>query len=327
MAALTKAPSSAPASTDTTNAGNAPDTTTHEGSSNETTHGQADLASLLFGTGAPEDAGEGEDPDPEGGEKAPGEGAAAEGNDDDANGDDGDGDAGGTGAGEGEDDGTDAGGEIFCSFDGQDYTEAQVTAALKDHTTFNRFAESIKPLVADITAYGQTAESLKVAATTETDRYIEALTSELNSGRLNSQEHQQHYTQLLQMQERKRVLDHAVEQEQTQRKQAIQQVRTQNARKVGVDLMRKGWTLDQMTGVEEFSKQVFTAELFADALSPELMELLSDAMAHRKNQAATEAKLRAMGKKAVKTGQNKPSKPAAPGKEKDLGALLFGTGE
>lgn len=329
MAGLTKAPTTTHDDNTTTNtpqdATNQKPGATHEGSSNETTHGQADLAALLFGTGAPEDAGEGEDTDPESGKSASGEGKSPEGDGDNTDDDDGEGDAGGTGKREGEGgDDDNAGGDIFCSFDGQDYTEDQVTSALKNHGIFEKFAESVKPLVADITSYGEIAESLKVAATTETDRMIAELTDALNSGKLDSQTHQQCYTQLLQMKERKRVLDAAVEQEQTQRKQAVQQVRVQNARRVGVDLLRAGWTQAQMMEVEEFSKGVFTAEAYADNLSVELMELLRDAMAHRKTRADTEKKLQAMGKKAVKVNNNKPAKPAASGQVKDLGDILFG---
>lgn len=330
MAGLTKA---APIQADNTNTatGAEPGANSSEGNSNATAHGQADLASLLFGGGAQEGedaSSEGGEQDPEGGAGAPGEGGVPEGGADDDDADGSGEDEGNAGGGEGEGDNTDGegsgGGTVFCTFDGQDYTEEQVTTALKDSDIFRRFGESVKPVIADITSYGQVAESLKVAATTETDKMITELTGLLNSGKLDSQQHQQAYVQLMQAQERKRVLDQAVESEQAQRKQAIQQLRTQNARKVGVDLLRAGWTQAQLGEVEEFSKTVFTAEAFADALSPELMGMLRDAMAFRKSQAETEKKLRAMGKKAVKVNNNKPAKPAAAQQEKDLGALLFG---
>lgn len=327
MSGLVKAVQAAQASVDGADTTNS----TQGDNGNETSNGQASLAELLFGGGVSEDAGaggEGGEQDPEGGEGASGAGGEDENN---AGGDDADGSAeaaggaGGGEGGEGDDDGDDneGGSAVFCSFDGQDYTEEQVTTALKHHSTFERFGEAVAPIVANIRAYGDTADALKVAATTETDKMIAELTTLLSSGTLDSQTHQKAHLQLLQVQERKRVLDEVVNREQAQRKEAIAQVRAQAVRKVAFDLTRRGWTPEQMGEVEALATSVLPEEAFADNLSIGLMEVLRDAHLYRKAQADTAKKIRDMGKKAVKVSPNKPAKTTTQAKDVSLGSLLF----
>ncbi|WP_310606714.1 hypothetical protein [Buttiauxella brennerae] len=295
-----------------------------------TTHaaddGQTGLAALLFRGGKPASTPENEVAGNEGagaGEGKPEGGAGAGVITDPNNAGSGEGDEGSAGTGEGEGEGDENAGLAAFEIDGKEYTEAQVTSAVKDFEIFHRFTESARPLMADIKSYGDVAESLKVAATTETDKTIAELSAMLNSGKLDSQQHQQAYIHLSHAQERKRILDAAVEQEQTLRKKAIDQTRTQNARAVGVTLLRKGWTKEQMVEVEGLAQTVFTPEAYADALSPELMELLRDAAAYRKTLSANEARLRELGKKAVRVKDTRPSKPAPKQEDKGLGSLLF----
>lgn len=275
-----------------------------------------DLASLLFGAATEEENHEGTEgsgePQLEGSEDGeqhePDDSTTTEG-----------------GAGDGETEGEEVteAPEVW-EYDGKEYTVDQVGEAIKDREIFQRFNESITPLVEGVRQYGETAKNLQIAAQTETEKAIKELTTRLNSGKLDSREYQQTHQLLVQAKARMDVLESAVQQEKKQREQTLNAARMQNARQVATNLVRAGWTKEQLVEAEQIARGVFTPELYADAFSSALMELIRDAAAHRKTQSAAEAKLREMGKKAVQVKQKTPGKKLEKKQDKSLGSLVWG---
>ena len=198
-------------------------------------------------------------------------------------------------------------------FNGAEYSADQVSAALKNNETFERFNQSIAPLVENIKQYGETAERIKLMGTTECENQITELKKALASGRLNAKEYQEAHMMLTKAETRKGVLEQAAAQEVQQRNQALQQARTHNARQVATALVKSGWTKEQMNGAQMLAQQAgMTPDQFADSLSTGLMEILRDAAELRAQKGKAAEALRDKATKAIKIG----SKPAAPAVQK-----------
>jgi len=192
-------------------------------------------------------------------------------------------------------------------FNGAQFTADQVSDALKHRETFERFNQSINPLVENIKAFGETAERLKVMGVTECERQIAELKKALGSGQLDSRQYQQAHQQLTAAESRKQVLEQAAEQEANQRKQALINARTHNARQVATNLVKAGWTKEQMNQAQALAQQCMTPDQFADSLSPGFMEILRDAAELRAQKARAAAALQDKARKAVKVGNGAPA--------------------
>lgn len=192
-------------------------------------------------------------------------------------------------------------------FNGAQFTADQVSDALKHRETFERFNQSIAPLVDNIKAFGETAERMKVMAVTECERQIAELKKALGSGQLDSRQYQQAHQQLTAAESRKQVLEQAAEQEANQRKQALINARTHNARQVATNLVKSGWTKEQMNQAQALAQQCMTHDQFADSLSPGFMEILRDAAELRAQKAKVAEALQDKARKAVKVGSGAPA--------------------
>lgn len=291
--------------------------TVNKGGEHAPANRETGLAGLLFGdTGQ-----EREEQSPEAG-GAFDAGGAEKPADDSA--DDGTHPEGDTGAAEGEVDPEITATPDVWEFDGQEYKSEQIAEALKDHDLYQRFNQSIAPLVEQVKRHQEFATDMKVAATTECEKVIAELQRSLDSNTLDAREYQQAHRALVQAKERQKMLDNAVAREKEQRQQLLTTARQQNARTVATNLLRSGWSPEQIQAVEAVAQTAFTSsEVYADSLSPALMNLVRDAMAHRKMQAAAESRLRDQGKKAVKVKAAAPVKPVEKKQPKDLGSLMF----
>lgn len=189
-------------------------------------------------------------------------------------------------------------------FNDQDYTADQVSDALKHRETFERFNQSITPLIDNIKAFGQTAERLQIMGVTETEKQIDELKRSLASGRLNSREYQEAHQMLTHAETRKATLEQAANQELQQRQQALQTARTHNAKQVATNLVKSGWTKQQMNQAQSLAQQCMNAEQFADSVSVGLMEILRDAFELRSQKSQAAARLQDKARKAVKVGSS-----------------------
>ena len=198
-------------------------------------------------------------------------------------------------------------------FNDQEYTSEQVSDALKHRETFERFNQSINPLIENIKAFGQTAERMKIMGVTETEHQIAELQKALASGQLNAREYQEAHQALTRAEMRKTTLEQAANQEAEQRKQALNQARTHNARQVATNLIKSGWTKEQMNQAQALAQQFMTPDQFADSLTPGLMEVLRDAAELRGQKQKAADALKDKARKAIKVGgkptQATPAKP------------------
>lgn len=188
-------------------------------------------------------------------------------------------------------------------FNGEEYTAEQVSAALKNNSTFERFNQSIAPLVENIKTYGETAERLRVLGTTECENQISELNKALASGRLNAKEYQEAHQLLTKAQGRKEVLEQAAAQEAQRRKQALEQAQVHNVRQVTSALVKSGWSKADMDTAQALAQQSgMTKEQFTGSLSVGFMEILRDAAELRAQKGKAAAALRDKAQKAIKIG-------------------------
>ncbi|GDX06349.1 hypothetical protein [Buttiauxella sp. A111] len=206
-------------------------------------------------------------------------------------------------------------GESIYQFDGAEYTAEQVTAALKHHNTNEAFSQSIAPLVDNIKQFHDQAARFQAMAVTETDKQIEELQRALASGQLNAQDYQLAHQSLQQAQTRKGMLEAAAQQTEAKRQQALSNARRQNAANVATQLVKRGWTADNMKQAQGIVQGVMNMDQFADVVSPAFMEILKDAYAYRSQRETAAAKLQQQTKKVIKTG--KGTTAATPPKVKE----------
>lgn len=196
-------------------------------------------------------------------------------------------------------------------FGGADYNEEQITAALKHSAQYERFNQSVAPVVENIKQFSTQAAQFQAMAVTETEKQITELTAALQSGQLNAQDYQLAHQALTAAQTRKGLLEQAAQQVEAKRVQALNNARRANAQQVAATLARNGWTHEAMTQAQAIAQGAMTSEQFADVVSPAFMELLRDAAAYRAQRATAAAKLQQQQSKAVRTTR-KVSTAAAP---------------
>lgn len=196
------------------------------------------------------------------------------------------------------------------NFNGTEYTEEQVSEALKHAEMFNRFNQSISPLVTNIKGFGDQAAKFQAMAVTECDNQITELKRALTSGQLNAQEYQLAHQHLMQAETRKGMLEQAGKQVEEQRRQALNNARRHNAGQVATTLAKNGWTPEKMKAAQSVAMGIMSMDAFADVVSPALMEVLHDAYELRSQRAAAAAKLQDKARKVVRTG--KPSTSVTP---------------
>lgn len=205
-------------------------------------------------------------------------------------------------------------------FDGAEYTQEQVADALKQRGMYERFNQTITPLIASVQSYEETARRLGVMAQTEAEKEIAELQRELASGKLDSRDYQQAHMQLTRAQQRLDILRTAADQESKQRQQTLNEARTHNARQVGVGLIKSGWTMNQINDVQGLAQEFMTPDQFADSLSAGLMEVLKDALELRRMKTKAADELRGKAKKAVKVDSAPKATPTKAPKGSGVGS-------
>lgn len=211
------------------------------------------------------------------------------------------------------------GGDVW-QFDGTDYSAEQIADALKQRGMYERFNQTITPLIQSVQTYEETARRLGVMAQTEAEKEIAELQRALASGKLDSRDYQQAHIQLTRAQQRLEILQSAAEQESRQRQQTLSEARTHNARQVGVSLIKSGWTMAQINDVQQLAQEFMTAEQFADSLSAGLMDVLRDALELRRMKTKAADELRGKAKKAVKVNNTARTAPTKAPKQNGMGS-------
>ncbi|MGB7801010.1 hypothetical protein [Buttiauxella sp.] len=204
-------------------------------------------------------------------------------------------------------------------FNGGKFTADQISEALKHQETFTRFNTSITPLVQNIKSFGDHAARFQAMAVTETDKQIQELRTALNSGQLNAADYQRAHQSLQMAETRKGMLEEAGKQVDAQRTEALNNARRHNASQTATNLVKQGWTVEQMNQAQSVVKGVMSMEAFADNVSPAFMEILRDAYELRSQKAAAAAKLQDKVRKVTKTPQQRQQAPA-PAKGANMGS-------
>ncbi|MBV8042372.1 hypothetical protein [Pluralibacter sp.] len=183
-----------------------------------------------------------------------------------------------------------------------EYNEEQVNNALKHADTFERFNQSIAPLVQNIKGFGDQAARFQAMAVTECDNQIKELTTELQSGRLDAQQYQLAHQALTSAELRKASLIAAGNQVAQQRQQALQNTRHHNLSQVATNLARAGWSMDKMKNAQGLAISAgLSFDSFADVANPALMEIFHDAFEYRAQREAAAQRLKKEGRKVVRT--------------------------
>lgn len=201
-------------------------------------------------------------------------------------------------------------------FGGTDYTEEQISEALKHSSTYERYNQSVAPVIDSIKQFTNQAAQFQAMAVTETDNQIKELTAALQSGQLNAQDYQLTHQALTNAQSRKVVLQNVADQVEAKRVQALSNARRQNAQQTATALVRMGWNQEQMQMAQGVAKGAMTMDQFADVVSPAFMEILRDAAQFRATRDAAAAKLKQQGQKVVKTQRKQTVADAPKGSNK-----------
>lgn len=199
--------------------------------------------------------------------------------------------------------------EDVWQFGGNDYTAVQVEEALNERENYQRFNQSVKPLMETVTNYGNQFEQASLLATTECDNQIAELTKAMNSNQLTPAQYQQAGMQLRDAKARKTLLEQAAKEETQLRASALGKIREHNARQSVTALIRKGWTQEQVMSAAKIAQRV-VGEKFGDIISPDLLQVFRDAAELRGIKDSTAKRLREKQKTVLKTTKQATTRPA-----------------
>ncbi|ECJ2541032.1 hypothetical protein FNI64_11565 [Salmonella enterica subsp. salamae] len=210
-------------------------------------------------------------------------------------------------------------------FGDQEYTAAQVEESLREREMYQKYNQSVQPLIQAIEQTNRDTSRFKEMALTETEKTIEYLQKRIKSGQLDDRQRASAYDQLETAKDRKKILEQAAEQAEKSRNDALARVRDQNARQSVVALVKRGWSNEQIKGVAAVAQQVLGNKL-ADVLSPELMQIFRDAAELRATRESAAQRFKKKANDALKTTKQAPQKAVAtPAKRsKTFGSMIFG---
>ncbi|ECK9679558.1 hypothetical protein FE770_00745 [Salmonella enterica subsp. enterica serovar Washington] len=210
-------------------------------------------------------------------------------------------------------------------FGDQEYTAAQVEESLRDRELYQKYNQSVQPLIQAIEQTNRDTSRFKEMALTETEKTIEYLQKRIKSGQLDDRQRAAAYDQLETAKDRKRILEQAAEQADKSRNDALARVRDQNARQSVAALVKRGWSNEQIKGVAAVAQQVLGNKL-VDVLSPELMQVFHDAAELRATRESAAQRFKKKANDALKTTKQAPQKTVTtPAKRsKTFGSMIFG---
>ncbi|EBV5232297.1 hypothetical protein DO726_08070 [Salmonella enterica subsp. enterica serovar Telelkebir] len=210
-------------------------------------------------------------------------------------------------------------------FGDQEYTAAQVEESLRDRELYQKYNQSVQPLIQAIEQTNRDTSRFKEMALTETEKTIEYLQKRIKSGQLDDRQRAAAYDQLETAKDRRRILEQAAEQAEKSRNDALSRVRDQNARQSVAALVKRGWSNEQIKGVAAVAQQVLGNKL-ADVLSPELMQIFRDAAELRATRESAAQRFKKKANDALKTTKQAPQKTVTtPAKRsKTFGSMIFG---
>lgn len=215
--------------------------------------------------------------------------------------------------------------EEYYEFGAHKFTPAELEAVLAERETYQTYNKSVKPLIDSLADYGTQFERSKTLAMTECEKTIGELKKAINSGRLDGNQHQAAYQQLVNAEARMAQLDQAARDEAQHRATTLNNARVQNARQVFATLGKQGWKETDLRYVSGLARQV-VGDRFGDVLTPEFMQVFRDAAELRRAKEGAAKRLQAKNNTALKTTRQAPQKqqPKTEGK-KGWGALAFGS--
>lgn len=210
-------------------------------------------------------------------------------------------------------------------FGDQEYTAAQVEESLRERELYQKYNQSVQPLIQAIEQTNRDTSRFKEMALTETEKTIEYLQKRIKSGQLDDRQRAAAYDQLETAKDRKKVLEQAAEQAEKSRNDALARVRDQNARQSVAALVKRGWSNEQIKGIAAVAQQVLGNKL-ADVLSPELMQVFRDAAELRATRENAAQRFKKKASDALKTTKQAPQKAVTTPvkRSKTFGSMIFG---
>lgn len=210
-------------------------------------------------------------------------------------------------------------------FGDQEYTAAQVEESLRERELYQKYNQSVQPLIQAIEQTNRDTSRFKEMALTETEKTIEYLQKRIKSGQLDDRQRAAAYDQLETAKDRKKILEQAAEQAEKSRNDALARVRDQNARQSVAALVKRGWSNEQIKGIAAVAQQVLGNKL-ADVLSPELMQVFRDAAELRATRENAAQRFKKKASDALKTTKQAPQKAVTTPvkRSKTFGSMIFG---
>lgn len=209
-------------------------------------------------------------------------------------------------------------------FNDVEYTAEQVEESLRERELYQRYNQSVQPMIAALEKSDADAVYLKELALTETERTIAELKRAIASGQLDSRQELSARKQMDEAKRRQHDLTQAAEQATAARTDAIKKVREQNTRQSVAALAKQGWGREEILSIGALAQQVVGDKL-ADVMSPALMQIFRDAAELRAVKEGAAKRLKAKTSTALKTTSQAPKKTAPkPAGKTSFGALVWG---
>lgn len=209
-------------------------------------------------------------------------------------------------------------------FNNVEYTAEQVEESLREREMYQRYNQSVQPMISAIEKSDEETAYFKEMALTETDRVIAELKKAIASGHLDSRQELSARKQLDDAKKRQRELTTVAEQATAARAEAIRKVREHNAKQAVAALTKQGWKREEILAVGSLAQRV-VGDKFGDVMSPELMQIFRDAAELRAAKESAAKRLKTKTTSVLKTTSQPPKNPAPKTVGKpSFGALVWG---
>lgn len=207
-------------------------------------------------------------------------------------------------------------------FNGVEYTADQVEESLRERESYQRYNQSVQPLVDAINQSEAATARYKAMAQTETEKQIEYLEAQIASGRLAPHDKAMAYDQLREAKKRQEILVEAAEKSAEYQRNSMDKIRRQRASQTVNTLTRQKWSADEIRAVAAGLERV-VGDKIGDVISPELMQVFRDADELRRLRSDNAKRL---GKKANETASalKTPKQPLTKPAPKAQGSKSFG---
>lgn len=208
-------------------------------------------------------------------------------------------------------------------FGDQEYTAEQVTEIIQERETYQRYNQSVKPLIEAIQQAETTNARFKEMALTETELEMRELVDNLSAGRYDQRQELAARKRIDQLKKRQETLSEAADRAAKEQAETLNQVRVQNARQTVAKLVKSGWTNEQVQAVGAAAGNVLGAKL-SDVISPELLQVFQDAIKYRTAQDNAYRTLKKKAADPLKTQRQSTTQPTQARKPATFGQKVWG---